>query len=97
MRKSNPVLNAAIAGVLAAVAGSLSAAAHADDEHKGDQQCAGVVKAGQNDCATSMNDCHGHATSDSYPMVWVDVPKGTCEKIAGAHLVHVKVPAPKPS
>ena len=97
MRSSNPILRAAITGLLTIGAGTLAANAFAGDDHSGDEQCAGVIKAGKNDCATSMNDCHGHATSDANPMAWIYVPKGTCEKIVGAHLVQVKVPAPKKS
>jgi uncharacterized membrane protein len=58
------------------------------------EQCAGVVKAGANDCATSTNACHSHVTSDSNPEAWVYLPKGTCERIAGAHLVKVADPTP---
>jgi uncharacterized membrane protein len=54
-----------------------------------------VIKAGKNDCATSMNDCHGHAETDANPMAWIYVPKGTCERIVGAHLVKVKEPPKK--
>lgn len=97
MRKSNAAVHAAVTGLLALGAGSLVTSAYAADDHSGDEQCAGVIKAGKNDCATSMNDCHGHAQTDGNPMAWIYVPKGTCEKIIGAHLVKVKVPAPKNS
>jgi uncharacterized membrane protein len=57
------ILKAAITGLLAfsglVVAGNALAA---DD---GKEQCAGIAKAGKNDCATSMNACHGHATNGS--------------------------------
>jgi uncharacterized membrane protein len=89
------MVQAAITGLLAAGAGTLAASAYADEDHSGDEQCAGVIKAGKNDCATSMNDCHGHVETDANAMAWIYVPKGTCEKIAGAHRVTVKVPAPK--
>jgi uncharacterized membrane protein len=95
MRKSNSVVQAAITGLLAFGAGSLATAAYAGDDHGGDEQCAGVIKAGKNDCATSMNDCHGHAETDANPMAWIYVPKGTCERIVGAHLVKVKEPPKK--
>jgi uncharacterized membrane protein len=97
MKKSNSILHAAITGLVAISAGAVSVTAYAADDHKGDEQCAGVIKAGMNDCATSMNDCHGHAETDSNPMAWIYLPKGTCDKIAGARIVHVKEPAPKKS
>lgn len=95
MKNSNGVLKAAIVGLLAMGAGALATAAYADEDHSGDEQCAAKIKAGKNDCATSMNDCHGHVAKDADPMAWIYVPKGTCEKIAGAHVVTVRVPAPK--
>jgi uncharacterized membrane protein len=95
MKISNAALRAAITGLLAVGAGTLAASAYAADDHSADEQCAGVIKAGKNDCATSMNDCHGHVEKDSNVMAWIYVPKGTCEKIAGAHLVKVKEPPKK--
>jgi uncharacterized membrane protein len=59
------------------------------------EQCAGVIKAGKNDCATSTNACHGHVTTDSHPEAWIYLPAGTCERIQGAHLVNVVDPTPK--
>lgn len=97
MKKSNSAVHAAITGLLAFGVGTLATSAFAADDHSGDEQCAGVIKAGKNDCATSMNDCHGHVEKDSNVMAWIYVPKGTCTKIAGAHLVQVQEPAPKKS
>ena len=92
MNKSD-ALRLALSGALALSVATLttSAIAAADDR----EQCAGIVKAGKNDCATKSNDCHSHVTVDSSPDAWIYVPKGTCEKIVGAHLVHVKEPPPK--
>ena len=59
------------------------------------EQCAGVIKAGKNDCATSTNACHSHVTVNNSPEAWIYLPKGTCERIAGAHVVMVKDPSPK--
>jgi uncharacterized membrane protein len=89
------MVHAAITGLLVIGAGALSAVAFPGDDHSGEEQCAGVVKAGKNDCATSMNDCHSHVETDANPMAWIYVPKGTCEKIVGAHLVKVKEPPKK--
>jgi uncharacterized membrane protein len=95
MNNADSIFHAAIAGLLTIGAGSSSV--YAADDHRGDEQCAGIVKAGQNDCATSMNACHGHVEVNSGPMAWIYVPKGTCDKIAGAHVVHVTDPTPKKS
>jgi uncharacterized membrane protein len=59
------------------------------------EQCAGVIKAGKNDCATSSNACHGHVEKDASPEAWIYVPQGTCERIAGARVVKVTDPTPK--
>jgi len=95
MKNSSSIIRAAITGLLVVGATSLTTSAFAEDDHSNDEQCAGVIKAGMNDCATSLNDCHSHVQTDGNPMAWIYVPKGTCEKIAGAHLVVVEVPAPK--
>jgi len=93
MKQHDSILRAAVAGVLAfsslAVAGTALAA------EDGKEQCAGIVKAGKNDCATSTNACHGHATADSTAEAWVYLPKGTCERLTGGHVVKVKDPTPK--
>jgi uncharacterized membrane protein len=87
------LLRAAISTALA-VTGAMSVTnALAADGAK--EQCAGVVKAGKNDCVTKTNACHGHVTQDAMPDAWIYLPKGTCERIVGAHLVMVAEPAPK--
>lgn len=95
MSQSNSILRAAVTSLIALSVGSFATAAFADDDHRGDEQCAGVIKAGKNDCATRMNECHGHVATDGNPMAWIYVPKGTCQKIAGAHLVKVAEPPKK--
>jgi len=91
--KHDSILKAAITGVLAfsglVVAGTALAA---DD---GKEQCVGITKAGQNDCATSTNACHGHATADQTAEAWIYLPKGTCDRIAGGRVVNIKDPTPK--
>jgi uncharacterized membrane protein len=59
------------------------------------EQCAGVIRGGKNDCATSRNACHGHVAEDANPEAWIYVPKGTCDRIAGARVVQVVDPTPK--
>ncbi|MFO1503482.1 MAG: DUF2282 domain-containing protein [Steroidobacteraceae bacterium] len=92
--KSSSILRTAIASLIAVGATSFAASAMAADEHAGEEQCAGVIKAGKNDCATANNACHGHVEKDGEPMAWIYLPKGTCEKIAGARVVKVKDPTP---
>jgi uncharacterized membrane protein len=58
----------------------------------GKEQCAGIVKAGKNDCATTTNACHGHVTEDANANAWVYLPKGTCERLVGGRIVHVTEP-----
>lgn len=98
MKPNNPVLKTAIAGLLTAGAMALSAPVLAGDKTAGEpemEQCAGVIKGGKNDCATSTNACHGHVKEDGNPEAWIYVPKGTCDKIAGARVVVVEDPTPK--
>jgi uncharacterized membrane protein len=95
MDKSKLMVRTAITSLFALGSVSVAMNAMAADEHAGEEQCAGVVKAGKNDCATSSNACHGHVESDANPMAWIYLPKGTCERIAGAHVVKVKDPTPK--
>jgi uncharacterized membrane protein len=92
MSKSRVFLNLAVSSLLGAGLTSLATSAVAADDM---EQCAGVIKAGKNDCATSTNACHGHVEADSSPEAWIYVPKGTCERIVGARVVQVVDPTPK--
>jgi uncharacterized membrane protein len=82
--KSERIIHGAIAGLLAlgVAAGSTSAFAAGGDFEK----CAGIAKAGKNDCGTSKSSCAATVKADRDTEAWILVPKGTCEKIAGAHL-----------
>ena len=91
---NSKLLRAAMTSLLAIGAAASAAQALADDQK---EQCAGVIKAGKNDCATSNNACHGHVTADANPEAWIYLPAGTCEKIAGARVVKVVDPTPKKS
>ena len=84
MNASNPILQGTLASVIAiglASASSLALAAKGDTE-----KCAGIAKAGKNDCGTSKSACAGSATVDRDAEAWILVPAGTCEKIAGGKL-----------
>lgn len=90
--KRDAMLTSALASVmaLAGLAGSASAVAG----EPGMEQCAGIVKAGKNDCATSSNACHGHVATDANPEAWIYLPKGTCARLVGARVVNVVDPTP---
>ena len=89
---TTPALRAAMTSLLAMAAIGVAGTALADEAK---EQCAGVIKAGKNDCATKTNACHGHVTVDADPQAWIYVPAGTCERIVGAHVVNVVDPTPK--
>ena len=92
MNMQEPLMRMAIGSVLALSGAALAADAVPADMPR--EQCAGIIKAGLNDCATATNDCHGHVTKDSDRMAWIYVPKGTCSRLAGARLVMAKDPSP---
>jgi uncharacterized membrane protein len=75
-------------GILCATLGVFvfaGAAQAVPDQPKVWEKCAGVAKAGGNDCGSldSSHKCGGMSTKDDDPNEWVYVPKGTCEKIGG--------------
>ncbi|HNA28895.1 MAG TPA: DUF2282 domain-containing protein [Thiobacillaceae bacterium] len=73
-----------------AIAGALALGVAAGDAlaDRGDfEKCAGVAKAGKNDCGTSKTSCAGTAKADRDPEAWVLVPRGTCLKLAGGTVV----------
>jgi uncharacterized membrane protein len=81
MQSKQTMIHSALAGLVAL---GLSAAAGNALAAKGDtEKCAGIVKAGQNDCGTSASACAGSAKTDRDAEAWIAVPKGTCAKIAG--------------
>ena len=84
MSKSNTIIRSAVASLLAF---GVTAAATDAIAAKGDnEKCAGIVKAGKNDCGTSVNSCAGTSKVDNDKEAWVFLPKGTCEKIAGGRI-----------
>jgi len=82
----NPIARTALASLIAV---GLSAASAAALAAKGDtEKCAGIVKAGKNDCGTSKSACAGTATADRDAEAWILVPTGTCERIAGGKVTN---------
>jgi len=68
--------------VLAAIASATAVRASAADSDKY-EACYGIAKAGQNDCKSSTHVCAGKGTMDRDPHTFIDLPQGTCDKIAG--------------
>lgn len=85
----------AITSVLALSGAAFATSAIAADDNSDKEQCAGIIKAGKNDCATATNACHGHVEVDANPNAWIYVPKGTCERLVGGRVVRVVDPTPK--
>jgi uncharacterized membrane protein len=83
MKKTEAMIASAIAGLL-----SLPAIVTAADKpivHCFERErCYGVVKAGQNDCATAASSCAGTSKQDYQKDAWVYLPKGTCGKLGGS-------------
>lgn len=78
-------IGAAIAGAVTMVAASAIAADKVPQE-----KCYGVAAAHKNDCATATNSCAGTAEKDRQPDAFVYLPKGLCEKLAGATMTAPK-------
>lgn len=82
MKNSNRKVVSALTG--AVVLGCVMAAPAMAVEN---EKCAGIVKAGKNDCATAGNACAGQIKVDAHKDAWIFVPKGTCEKIIGGKVL----------
>ncbi|MGH8727127.1 MAG: BufA1 family periplasmic bufferin-type metallophore [Burkholderiales bacterium] len=84
MKNSDRVIRSAVLSVLALGVATMSSASLAA---KGDnEKCAGIVKAGKNDCGTSYSSCAGTAKADADKEAWIYLPKGACEKIVGGSI-----------
>lgn len=88
MIDTKSVVKGAISSALAV--GMIATAGSSLAGKEGFEKCAGIVKAGMNDCGNSRHDCSGKAAKDSLPDEWLYVPNGTCKKIAGATLFKKK-------
>jgi uncharacterized membrane protein len=83
MSRKTAILTAAIGG-LVALSGSALAA---DDAKKpAMEKCYGVAKAAKNDCAAQGHSCSGQSKKDGDVKEWINVPKGTCEKLVNGSL-----------
>jgi uncharacterized membrane protein len=83
-------LTTTIAGILAIGAAGMAQAV--PDQPKQWEKCAGIAKAGMNDCGAldGSHGCAGQAKFDNLSQEWVYVPQGTCEKITGGKVAALK-------
>jgi uncharacterized membrane protein len=87
MTHKTAILAAAIGGLVA-----LSGPAFSADDAKAAgakpvmEKCFGVVKAGKNDCAGAAHSCQGLSKKDGDGHDWINVPKGTCERLSNGSL-----------
>jgi uncharacterized membrane protein len=87
MNMNKQVMAAALMALgMAAASGTLLAG----EEKVEMEKCAGIVKAGMNDCGANGHACAGQAKVDNDANEWIKVPKGTCEKITGGTVVEKK-------
>ena len=66
-------------------------------QDKAKEQCYGIAKAGQNDCAnlSGSHSCAGLAKVDADPGEWKYVAKGTCKDMKGYSADEAKSKAKK--
>jgi len=86
---TSSILTATLAGI--ATLGASQAFA-VPDNPKAWEKCAGIAKAGHNDCGAldGAHGCAGQAPQDNMATEWVYVPAGTCTKITGGLVAKVK-------
>ena len=62
------------------------------DAPKNWEKCAGIAKAGNNDCGAldGSHSCAGQAGHDNLDTEWVYVPENTCKKITGGKVAKIK-------
>lgn len=94
MKKKAVLTATAIAGLISLSVAGIGSAAEESHDHaeamapsSATERCAGVVKKGMNDCATSAHSCAAHATTDGDPEEWVTVPAGLCAKLVNGKVV----------
>ena len=91
--KNKKLVNTSLASLVALGAGlSVSTAFAVPDQPKFWEKCAGIAKAGKNDCGAldGKHGCAGMAKKSNDAQEWVYVPKGTCAKIVGGSVAKIK-------
>lgn len=93
MKKQNK-LSTSTLGCLMTIGAALAAtqAFAVPNQPESWEKCAGIVKAGHNDCGAldGNHKCAGQAKVDNSDQDWVYVPQGTCTKITGGVVAQVK-------
>jgi uncharacterized membrane protein len=82
MTSTKTLLAAAIGSIMLSSVVSAADMAAAPEMEK----CAGVAKAGKNDCASASHSCAGQAKKAG-GAEWIKLPKGTCERLVGGKVV----------
>jgi uncharacterized membrane protein len=92
MKKTTTLPTLAAAGIMATAGLGATTAFAVPDNPGAWEKCAGVSKAGKNDCGAKdgSHACAGQAKADNLKTEWVYLPKGTCEKITGGAVVGEK-------
>lgn len=93
MKDNKKLVNATLAGLMTLGAGLTAGNAYAvPDQPKFWEKCAGIAKAGKNDCGAlnGKHNCAGMAKTSNDAQEWVYVPKGTCAKIVGGNVAKIK-------
>jgi uncharacterized membrane protein len=80
MTSKTAILAAAVSSLLALTTSALAA----DDAKL--EKCYGVAKAGKNDCAGGAHACAGQSSKDGSNREFIELPKGTCQRIVGGSL-----------
>jgi uncharacterized membrane protein len=75
----------AITTLLALGAAAFAAPTFAADQMS-QEKCYGVAKAGKNDCAAKAHACAGQSKVSASGKDFVELPKGTCDRLAGGSL-----------
>ena len=84
MSHKTAILAAAIGGLVAFAGPAFCA----DDAAKKPavEKCFGVTKAAKNECAGAAHSCTGLSKKDGDTKDWINVPKGTCERLVNGSL-----------
>lgn len=83
MKSSSALIGSAVAAALSLAAIGMAQAGPAEKPSFKFEKCAGIAKAGMNDCQTAGSSCAGTSKKDNQADAWVYVPAGTCAKITG--------------
>jgi uncharacterized membrane protein len=83
MTKSHLTKTVIAATALSAFIGAAALISTEATAKDGFEKCAGIAKAGKNDCATKAHTCAGQAKKDNLPDEWKYVPTGTCVQMKG--------------